>query len=119
MNKTIKSKVETEISQAMAKLLEQKMGEYASTVTTEALVDTIIVRFKGILPPAEKVLIKNYEGLKLIKELKEKLIEKARPSMEIMIKTITGIEVEDVYSSFNAEENERIEVFTLKERLEE
>jgi len=94
------------------------MGEQAEAVITQVVGDTIIVRFKGILPPAERHMAKDQEGERLIKELKARLIERAKPLLETLIKNLTEAEVIDIHSSFNVETGERIEIFTLDKDLE-
>jgi len=113
-----KQEIESAVSETITKFLEEQMGEQAEQVITQVVGDTIIVKFKGILPPAERHLAKKQEGVKLIKELKEKLIERAKPLLETMIKDLTKTEVVDIHSSFNVETGERIEIFTLNKNLE-
>ena len=109
--------VEAAICQKLTVILKEQIGEQIETATTEVADDTIIVRFKGILPPAERMMAKKEEGMELIKELKEKLIEKIKPLLEQTIKELTGAEVADIHSSFNPETGERVEVFTLNKDL--
>jgi len=113
-----KQEIEDAVSQVMAKFLKEQMGEEAAAVITQVVGDTIIVRFKGVLPPAERHLAKNQEGERLIRELKEKLIEKAKPLLEVMIEKLTEAEVVDIHSSFDVEKDERIKIFTLNKDLE-
>lgn len=113
-----KQEIESAVSEEMTKFLKEQMGEEAEAVTTQAVGDTIIIRFKGILPPAERNLARNQEGVKLLEELKAKLIERAKPLLETMIKNLTDAEVIDIHSSFDAETGERIEIFTLDKDLE-
>ena len=108
-----RQEIESAVAEAMTKFLRKQMGERAAGVITEVASDAIIVRVKGIMPPAERYLIKNQEGMKLLKELKEKLIERAKPLLEAMIKNLIDAEVVDIYSSFNPASNEHIEIFTL------
>ena len=112
---TIKPKqdIEAAICQKLTMILKEQIGEQVETATAEGVDDTIIVRFKGILPPAERMMAKKEDGMELIKELKEKLIEKIKPLLEQTIKELTGAEVVDIHSSFNPETGERIEIFTL------
>ena len=116
---TIKPKqdVEAIICQKLTMILKEQIGEQVETATAEVVGDTIIVRFKGVLPPAERMLAKKEDGMELIKELKEKLIEKIKPLLEQTIKELTGAEVVDIHSSFNLETGERIEIFTLNKDL--
>jgi uncharacterized protein YbcI len=118
MNGKTKQEIESAVSQAMAKFLKEQLGEEVEAVITQVVGDTIIVRFKGVLPPAERHLVKDQEGVKLIKELKTKLIERAKPLLEAMVKNLTDAEVIDIHSSFDAESSERIEIFTLNKDLE-
>lgn len=113
MNGKSKQEIENAISQVMTKFLKEQMGEEAEAVITQVVGDTIIVRFKGVLPPAERHLAKNQEGERLIRELKEKLIERAKPLLEVIIQNLTEAEVVDIHSSFDVETGERIEIFTL------
>jgi uncharacterized protein YbcI len=113
-----KQAIESAVSQVMDKFLKEQMGEQAEAVITQVVGDTIIVRFKSVLPPAERHLAKGEEGIRLIKELKEKLIERAKPLLEALIGDLTKAEVVDIYSSFDPETGERIEVFTLDRDLE-
>jgi len=118
MNNKSRQEVESVIAGAMAKFLKEQMGEEAEAVITQVVGDTIIVRFKGVLPPTERHLAKAREGVKLIKELKGKLIERAKPLLEVMVKSLTGVKVIDIHSYFNVESGERIEIFTLDKDLE-
>ena len=113
-----KQEIENAVSQVMTKFLKEQMGEQAEQVITQVVGDTIIVRFKGVLPPAERHLAKNQEGERLIRELKEKLIEKAKPLLKVMIEKLTEAKVVDIHSSFDVEKDERIEIFTLNKDLE-
>jgi uncharacterized protein YbcI len=113
-----KQEIESMVSEAMSKFLKEQIGEEAEGVITQVVGDTIIVRFTGVLPPAERHMVKNPQGMKLIKELKGKLIEKAKPLLEVLIENLTNAEVIDIHSTFNPETGERMEVFTLDKDLE-
>ncbi|MBU4376682.1 MAG: DUF2294 domain-containing protein [Candidatus Omnitrophica bacterium] len=116
---TIKPKqdVEATICKKLTRILKEQIGEQVETATAEVAGDIIIVRFKGVLPPAERMMAKKEDGMELIKELKEKLIENIKPLLEKTIKELTGTEVIDTHSSFNPETGERIEIFTLSKDL--
>lgn len=118
MNSKCIQEIESAISEAMDKFLKKQIGEQAEAVSTQVVDNAIIVRFKGILPPAEKHMARSQEGLKLIKELKQKLIERAKPLLETMIESLVEIEVIDIHSSFDPGSGERIEIFTLNKNLE-
>ena len=118
MDGKTKQEIESAVSEAMTKFLKEQLGEQAESAVVQVAGDAIIVRFKGVMPPAERFLVKNQEGMKLIKELKEKLIERAKPLLEAMIKNLIDAEVIDIHSSFDPATGERIEIFTLNKNLE-
>jgi len=118
MNSKTKQEIEFSVSEAMTKFLKEQLGEQAESAIAQVAGDAIIVRFKGVMPPAEKLLAKHKEGMKLIKELKDKLIERAKPLLEVMIKNLIDAEVVDIHSSFDPGTGERIEIFTLNKNLE-
>ena len=117
MNIKSKQSIESMVSESMSRFLNEQIGEQTGEVTTLILDDTIIVRFKDVLPPAERALARVQEGAKLIKELKVKLMDGLIPHLKEMIKTITDAEVIDVYSDISLTTGERIEIFTLNKGL--
>ncbi len=117
MNAKCKQKMELKISQQMKAFLENFIGEYPKSVTTKILGDMIIVRFKNILPPAERDMSRFQEGAKTIKALKEKIFIDSKPLLKELIECVTRVEVVDVHSSFDVKSDQRIEVFTLIKNL--
>ncbi len=109
--------IESAVSEAIKKFLKKQMGEEVKAVSVEVTEDVMIVRLKGVLFPAERLLVKNQQGLELIKALKEKLSEETKPLLKEMIKNLVGVEVIDIHSSFHPATGERIEVFNLSKSL--
>jgi len=117
MSAKTKQEVESKINKELLRFLKEHLGEEAKIVSSEVVDDAIIVRFKGVLPLAEKHLSEESDGAKLIHELKMKLIEEVKPALELCIEEVTGAKVIDIHSSFNLATGERIEVFTLNKNL--
>jgi uncharacterized protein YbcI len=113
-----KQEIESAVSSHLSKFLKEQMGEQVKTLTAQLLEDTIIVRLKNLLSPAERCLIKDWEGLKLIKELKTKLMEGSKDNLETLIKDLIGVEVVDIHTSFNTEYSELVIVFSMAKNLE-
>ena len=118
MNGKTKQEIKSAVSEVITKFLKEQLGEETESATVLVAGDAIIVRFKGVMSPAERFLVKNQEGMRLIKELKGKLIERARPLLETMIKNLIDAEVVDIHSSFDPTTGERIEIFTLNKDLD-
>jgi len=113
-----KQEIESAVSVHLSKFLKEQMSEQVETITTQLLEDAIIVRLKNLLSPAERCLIKDWEGLKLIKELKAKLMEGSKDSLKTMIKDLTGVEAVDIHTSFNTENSELVIVFSMAKNFE-
>jgi len=117
MSTETKQEIESKINKELLRFLKEHLGEEAQAVSSEVIDDAIIVRFKGVLPLAEKHLSEAPGGAKLIHELKMKLIEKVKPALELCIEDATGAKITDIHSSFNLASGERIEIFTLDRKL--
>lgn len=113
-----KQEIESVVSAHLSQFLKEQMSEQVETITAQLLEDAIIVRLKNLLSPAERCLIKEGEGLKLIKELKAKLIEGLKDSLKTMIRDLTGVEAVDIHTSFNTENGELVIVFSMAKNLE-
>ena len=107
--------LEAQISEAMVKFEREHMGRGPIRTHTHILPDMIIVRLEGVLTPAEMQLAKDLAGVKLLKEVRQVLIENSKDMLERLIKQITDREVVSMHSDISAKTAERIIVFTLKE----
>ncbi|MFQ5867789.1 MAG: DUF2294 domain-containing protein [bacterium] len=114
-----KDQIELAIGKEVGRFLKKQIGEVTENVTTRINDNTILVRFVGALSHAERNLIQDLEGAKLIKELKEKLIEDIKPQLRNIIKELTNAKVNNIHSDINTETGERIILFSLDENLEE
>lgn len=113
-----KKEIESTIAEEMTKLLKEQTGEHLESVMAQIIGDAIMVRFRDVLPPAERRLLQDPTGMRWIKELKEKLIERAEPHLKAMIEDLIDVEVNDIHSTFNIETGELVTVFVLNKDLE-
>ena len=118
MNSTSKREMEYAVSKAVRKIVKEQLGEDAEDVIARIVGDAVIIRLRGILPQAERHMIRDYEGLRLLQNLKVKLMARVRPFLEDTIKSITKMDVVDMYSNFSLVVGERIEIVTLDGDLE-
>jgi len=113
-----KKELELAISQAMERFIEEQMGECPRKVVTSVMKDVIIVRVKSMMVPAERYMMRYQKGSETIRELKIKLIERAKPLLDAMIKNLTGADIIDLHSDVCVETGERVEIFTLNKDVE-
>jgi len=107
--------LEAQISEAMVKFERERMGRGPNRTHTHILDDMVIVRLEGVLTPAEMQLAKDPAGVRLLKEVRQVLVENSKDLLKRLIKQISGREVVSMHSDISAKTGERIIVFTLKE----
>lgn len=118
MKKKTKGQLEAEISEALVKFEKEYMGRGPTETKTYIIEDTIFVRLKGVLTPAEQHLSSSNDGAMLIKQVRSQLLEKARNLLEEVIKDLTSAEVISMHSDISTKTGERVIIFTLNQNLE-
>jgi uncharacterized protein YbcI len=111
--------IEAEISEALIKFEKEYMGRGPVETRTYIIDDMIIVRLKGVLTRAETQLTKSDEGLALIKKVRIKLLEEARPLLETLLLDITGCGLLSMHTDISTATGERIVVFTMNCDMED
>jgi uncharacterized protein YbcI len=113
-----KGQLEAEISASITQFEREHLGRGPKEVRTWILQDMILIRLRGVLTSAEEKLASDPEGHHLVKEVRTRLIEGARPILDEMIERLTGIQALSLHSDMSIKKGERIIVFTLAEDLE-
>lgn len=121
MRLTSRGEAEAEISQAIVKFEREYMGRGPEDSKVFIFEDIVFVRLRGVLTPAERHLAKaddSSSGRKLIKEVRQELLEKARALLEAIVTDILGTKVKSMHTDISTATGERIIVFTLDGRPE-
>jgi len=118
MKRKTKGQLEAEISEALVKFEKEYMGRGPIETKTYIIEDTIFVRLKGVLTPAEQHLSSSSDGAMLIKQVRAQLLEKARGLLEDVIKDLTTAKVISMHSDISTKTGERVIIFTLNQNLE-
>ena len=113
-----KGQIEAEISQAILKFEKEHIGRGPEAIKTFVVADMIVVRERGVLPPAELHLATTSEGEELIKQFRACLVENSRMLLSSMVKTITSREVVALHSDVCTNSGERVLVFCLDGEVE-
>ena len=111
-----KGQLEAEISDAITKFEREYMGRGPADARTYLVEDMVIVRLRGVLTPAEQQLAKAEDparGRRLVKEMRDELLESARVLLEAVIKDLTGCEVISMHTDISTTLGERLIVFVL------
>src|SRR5215203_3583966 len=106
------SKPEAAISDEMMAYQHEFVGRGPDRIRTRLVEDLVIVRSFGVLTPAEKQLAKSFEGRRLIKAMRQ-------PVLEAIVQKHTGSEVISVHSDISTKSGEWLDVFVLDHIVEE
>ncbi|MGR3293424.1 MAG: DUF2294 domain-containing protein [Candidatus Scalindua sp.] len=118
MKKMTKGQMEAKISEAMIKFEKEFMGRGPRETVSYIIKDTIFIRLKGVLTPAEEMLAKTADGAKLIKETRVELLESGMALLGKIVFDITGCEVTSMHSDICTKTGEKIIVFVLDRDFE-
>jgi len=113
------SKVEAAISDEMLAFQHEFVGRGPDRIRTYIVEDLVVVRSFRVLTPAEKQLAKSFEGRRLIKAIRQQVLEAGRSNLEETVEKHTGAEVVSIHSDISTKSGEWLDVFVLDRSLEE
>ncbi len=119
MQKKSKGQLEAELSAAITQFEREYLGRGPKEARTFIIQDMLLMRLKGVLTPAEEKLATEKDGAQLIKQVRTRLIESARPLLEQLVLEKTGAEVISLHTDISSRTGERVFVFGLNKNLEE
>lgn len=110
--------IQSAISAGMTRFQQEFLGRGPKDVQAHLIGDLVLVRLKGVLTAAEQHLVKTLppeKGRDLLKQVRNQLLEIARPTMETMVKEITGVDVLSLHHDISTLTGEEVVIFTLRE----
>lgn len=110
--------VEAEFTKAFIQFEKEYLGRGPQDVRTLFLQDMILVRLQGLITPAEHKLAATNEGRGLLKEMRRRLFEEARETIEELVRTVVGCEVVSLHTDMSTKTGERIVVLVVDSNLE-
>ena len=112
--------IEAAICEGITRFEQEYMGRGPKDVQTYLLGDLLLVRLRGVLTAAEKQLVKSLpaaNGRDLLKQVRNQLIETARPVVEAMVQEVTGISVRSLHHDISTITGEEVIIFELAEPI--
>ena len=113
------SKTEAAISDEMMAFQHEFVGRGPDRIRTRIVDDLVVVRSFGVLTPPEKHLAKSFEGRRLIKAMRQQVLEAGRSVLESIVQEHTGAKVISVHSDISTKSGEWLDVFVLDRDVEE
>lgn len=108
--------IEAAIAESVAKFEQEFMGRGPKEIRCHLIDDLVVVRLQGVLTAAETHLVATNppeKGRDLLKQVRNHLMEIARPLMEKMIHDVTGVKVKSLHHDISTATGEEIVLFTL------
>jgi uncharacterized protein YbcI len=110
--------IQSAIAAGMTRFQQEFLGRGPKDVQAHLIDDLVLVRLKGVLTAAEQHLVKTLppeKGRDLLKQVRNQLLEIARPTMETMVKEITGVDVVSLHHDISTLTGEEVVIFSLRE----
>jgi len=108
--------IEAAICEGITRFEQDYMGRGPKDIHAHLIGDLVVVRLKGVLTAAEQQLVKSLpaeKGRDLLKQVRNHLIETARPVMEAMLQKVTGVNVVSLHHDISTTTGEEVVIFTL------
>ena len=110
--------IEAAICDGIRRFEQDFMGRGPKDIHAHLLGDLLVVRLQGVLTAAEQHLVKSLpveHGKNLLKQVRTQLVHTARPLLEEMVLTVTGVKVLSLHHDISTVTGEEIVIFTLAE----
>lgn len=109
---------EATICEAFIRFREDYLGWRAKEIRVHIIKDLLIVRLLGVLTVAERTLAQSLapeKGRDLVKQVRNHLLEVARPMLESIIYEVTGVKVLAMHHDISTVTGEEVVLFALSE----
>jgi CheY-like chemotaxis protein/uncharacterized protein YbcI len=106
------------ICEGISRFQEEYMGWGAQQIHAHFIKDALVVRIFGVLTLAERQLAKSSspeKGRNLIKQVREQLLELARPMLVSLVHEVAGVKVLSMHHDISTVTGEEVVIFTLAE----
>ena len=112
-----RGEIEAALCEAISRFEQETRGRGPKDISAHLLGDLLIVRLQGLLTPGEQQLAKipSEKGRDLIKQVRTHLIETAKPLLQGMVQTITGVQMVSLHHDISTVTGEAFIIFTMGE----
>jgi uncharacterized protein YbcI len=111
-----RGEIEDAICTGMIRFEQEFMGRGPKHISTHLLGDAMLVRLRDVLTTAERHLVMTRppeEGRDLVKRVRTKLFEAARPALEKLVETIVDEIPSSIHHHVCTETGEEVVVFSF------
>jgi CheY-like chemotaxis protein/uncharacterized protein YbcI len=109
---------EAAICEGIIRFQEEYMGWASEQIHAHLIKDLLVVRILGVLTLAERQLAKSSspeKGRNLVKQVRNQLLELARPMLVSLVHEVTGVKVLSMHHDISTVTGEEVIIFSLAE----
>ncbi len=109
--------MEAAVGEAISRFELEYMGRGPKEVKCFLIDQLLLIRMQGVLTAAEQHLVRTVapdKGRDLLKEVRTQLIEIARPALEKLIESVTGVKVVSLHHDISTVYGEEVIIFSLQ-----
>jgi len=113
-----KGEIEATVCEFITSFEQDYIGRGPKSIRAHLIGDLLVVRLQGVLTAAEQQLVKSHQaekGRDLLKQMRTHLIETARPMLELMVHSVTGVIMLSLHHDVSTVTGEEVMLFTLAE----
>ena len=110
--------IEAAICELISRFQQEFMGRGPKDIRAHLIGDLLAIRLQGVLTAPEQQIAKSLpveKGRDLVKQVRNHLIETARPTLDAAIQAVTGAKVLSLHHDISTVTGEEVVVFTLAE----
>lgn len=110
--------IEAAVCDGMSRFEHDFIGRGPKDIRAHLIGDLLVVRLQGVLTAAEQHLVTTLpleKGRDLLKQVRTQLIEIARPSLETLVRDITGSRPVSMHHDISTITGEEVVIFSLVE----
>ena len=109
--------IEAAVCEGISRFEQETRGRGPKEIHAYLLGDVIVVRLQGLLTTGEQQLAKvpSEKGRDLLKQVRTRLIESAKPHLQALVQEITGVQVVSLHHDISTVTGEAFIIFTLAE----
>jgi uncharacterized protein YbcI len=111
-----RGEIEASVCEFISGFQQDYMGRGPKSIRTHLIGELLVVRLQGVLTAAEQQLVKSHpseRGRDLLKQMRTHLVETARPMLESMVHSVTGVKVVSLHHDVSTVTGEEVMLFTL------
>jgi CheY-like chemotaxis protein/uncharacterized protein YbcI len=108
--------IEAAICDGISRFQAEYLGWRSERIQAHLIKDLLVVRIQGVLTPAERQLGRSMSperGRDLIKQVREQLLELARPMLESLVHEVAGVKVLSMHHDISTVTDEEVVIFSL------